>query len=371
MVSAALAAGRGGSPFDEAASGLRQLARPVTIDPIVGFDPAPLQSELAAFADRIRIEPLDAGVADSPAGFTVWPSVDGVRLDYSAAAPAIEAALLDPMTPGDVDVTAAIVAVAPRISNTDAEHAREMAGRIASTLALTNGKTTWKIKAAQVRSWITFASTDQGYLPTIDPAGVPDALGKVSKDVAVKPREATYLRDRSGRIMGVSASGAGRGLDLDATTRVVVDVLEARARGASPAAKAKVVVAAVAPKLNTTEAVKSAPLMVRIGTWTTRYTVSPHNGNGANITVPARRLNGVVVRPGETFDFWKALGEVSFRTGYRLGGAIVGGHSVEGKALAGGICAASTTLFNAAARGGVDLRSGNGSLRRRDSRPRA
>src|SRR6185295_1160496 len=69
----------------------------------------------------------------------------------------------------------------------------------------------------------------------------------------------------------------------------------------------------------------------------------------------ARRLNGTVVQPGQVFDFWNALGEVSFRTGYRLGGAIVGGHSVEGKALAGGICAASTTLFNAAARGGLEI----------------
>jgi len=97
------------------------------------------------------------------------------------------------------------------------------------------------------------------------------------------------------------------------------------------------------------------PLVERIGSWTTYYQVSAHNGFSANITVPARRLDGLVVRPGETFDFWRALGEVSFRTGYRLGGAIVGGHSVEGKALAGGICAASTTLFNAAARGGLQI----------------
>jgi vancomycin resistance protein YoaR len=38
-----------------------------------------------------------------------------------------------------------------------------------------------------------------------------------------------------------------------------------------------------------------------------------------------------------------------------MGGAIVGGHSVEGKALAGGICAASTTLFNAALRAGYEI----------------
>jgi vancomycin resistance protein YoaR len=111
----------------------------------------------------------------------------------------------------------------------------------------------------------------------------------------------------------------------------------------------------VAPKLTTEEATRKAPLMLKVGSWTTYYQVAPHNGMGANITVPARRLNGVVVRPGQVFDFWRSLGEVSFRTGYRLGGAIVGGHSVEGKALAGGICSASTTLFNAAARGGFEI----------------
>ena len=71
--------------------------------------------------------------------------------------------------------------------------------------------------------------------------------------------------------------------------------------------------------------------------------------------MPTRVLNGTVVAPGAVFDFWAGLGEVSLRTGYRLGGAIVGGHSVEGKALAGGICAASTTLFNAALRGGFEI----------------
>jgi vancomycin resistance protein YoaR len=97
--------------------------------------------------------------------------------------------------------------------------------------------------------------------------------------------------------------------------------------------------------------------MVMLGGWTTHYQVAAHNGFGANITVPTRVLNGTVVAPGAVFDFWAGLGEVSLRTGYRLGGAIVGGHSVEGKALAGGICAASTTLFNAALRGGFEILS--------------
>jgi vancomycin resistance protein YoaR len=142
---------------------------------------------------------------------------------------------------------------------------------------------------------------------------------------------------------------------VDATVEKVVATLASRAAGHVADRPIKVKTIAVAPKLSTGEATKKAPLVSLLGSWTTYYQVSAHNGFAANITVPARRLDGVVVQPGQTFDFWGALGEVSFRTGYRLGGAIVGGHSVEGKALAGGICAASTTLFNAAARSGLQI----------------
>jgi len=355
MVSQAVAVGRGGSPLDEAVSGLRLLAQPVTISPLVDFDRKRLTQELATFARGHAIEPLNAAVISGKAGLALSPSIDGERLDTDPVGPLVEAALLDPASPVDVAVTANIVRVAPRISEDQARQARDMAARITADLALTNGRKTWKIPAAQIRTWITFAETADGYLPKIDPAGVPASLARAAKGVAVKAREAQYLRDKSGRILGVSASGAGRALDVAKTARAVIRVLEARATGASLNETIKLPVVSVAPKLTTQEAIEVGPLMVRVGAWTTRYQVSPHNGMSANITVPARKLNGMVVRPGQVFDFWNALGEVSFRTGYRLGGAIVGGHSVEGKALAGGICAASTTLFNAAARGGFDI----------------
>jgi len=355
MVDRAVAVGRGGSAFDEAVAGLRLLVRPVTLAPVVTFDSSRLAEELATFSDSLRIEPLDAAVASRPAALALSPSVSGERLDAEKLVPQIEAALSDPASSSDIAVTGDIVRVAPQVSDEQAVHAQDQAVRIASDLVLTNGKKSWTIPAARIRTWITFARTSEGYLPILNPTDVPGALAKVTKAVAVKPREATYLRERSGRILGVSASGAGRALDVPATVQAVVDALDARVDGTSSPAKVKISVVAVAPKLNTSEAIQVAPLMVRVGAWTTYYQVAPHNGMGANITVPTRKLNGVVVRPGEVFDFWAALGEVSFRTGYRLGGAIVGGHSVEGKALAGGICAASTTLFNAAARGGFEI----------------
>ena len=56
--------------------------------------------------------------------------------------------------------------------------------------------------------------------------------------------------------------------------------------------------------------------------------------------------------PGAKFSFWGSVGEVSLAKGYKLGGAIINGHSVEGKTIGGGICSTSTTLFNAALRAG-------------------
>jgi vancomycin resistance protein YoaR len=102
------------------------------------------------------------------------------------------------------------------------------------------------------------------------------------------------------------------------------------------------------------------PALVLLGTWTVRYEVGPANGNGVNIDIPLRRLDGQVIRPGATFDFWRAVGEVSRRAGYRRGGMIVGDHVDPQGALAGGICTVSTAVFNAALRAGLDITARTG-----------
>jgi vancomycin resistance protein YoaR len=123
------------------------------------------------------------------------------------------------------------------------------------------------------------------------------------------------------------------------------------------------VVVSVAPRLTTAQATEIAPRMRPLAPkgpdgksgWTTWYPVSERNYWSRNITIPARTLNGRMVLPGETLAFWDALGEVSRRTGYGPGGAIIGGRTQPTGALAGGICSASTTLFNAAARAGLRI----------------
>ena len=122
-----------------------------------------------------------------------------------------------------------------------------------------------------------------------------------------------------------------------------------------PRSRVEAQLKAVVPNLTTAEAEKAAPLMKRISTWTTYFPIGEKNGFGANIWIPAKLINGYVVGPGETFDFWRAVGPVTRAQRVRPGGAIINGRTEPQGALAGGICSCSTTLFNAALRAGYKM----------------
>ena len=355
MVAAAMGEGRTGTRLEETLAALRGLRQPSALPLLIDYDRDALTMALAGFRGSGFRAPIDAGILKGNGGFVVRGAVGGVALDTGSVAARIDEILLDPASPLASQLAADARRIQPATSDVDAARALAAAQRIAAPLKVTAGEREWPITAKRIRTWMSFAGAGASYAPVLDRANVPAALKAVEKAVLTKPREARYLKTRSGTIFGVAASSAGRALDVDATGKAVLAALEARAAGPVKSKPIKVKMMAVAPELTTSEATKRAPLVERVGTWTTYYPVGPGNGFSANISVPARRLDGVVVKPGQTFDFWGALGEISFRTGYRMGNAIIGGHTAEGRALAGGICSTSTTLFNAAARAGLDI----------------
>ena len=94
--------------------------------------------------------------------------------------------------------------------------------------------------------------------------------------------------------------------------------------------------------------------MELLGRWVTHFVPGPLNGNGANIAVPARRINGTIVKPGRMFQFVEAIRPVT-RPPYADGGYLKNGKIAEDGILGGGMCSASTTLFNAALRAGLQI----------------
>lgn len=72
-----------------------------------------------------------------------------------------------------------------------------------------------------------------------------------------------------------------------------------------------------------------------------------------NITLGAGRINGTLVKSGETFSFNKTVGDVSGATGYKQAYVISSGRTVLDDG--GGICQVSTTIFRAALAAGLPV----------------
>ena len=350
----ALAVGRSGSPLDRAIADARTALNGVVLEPSVTYDPEAVATLVERIARDVDREPVDAFVTNTGDAFELTEGQPGRQAEREPAVAAILEQLGDLELPATLEVELATTQILPNVTTSEARTAQEAAARIASTVTLARGDDTWKIAAKTIRPWVSFATDAAGtYAPQVDTAGLPKVLKKLAKKINQAPRNATF-KTRGSKIVGVIASREGRGMNVKATTALVEELLATRARVAT-AEQVAPVMQATDPALTTAAAEAAIPKMRKISSWTTYFPISEKNGFGANIWIPAKDLDGYVVGPGETFDFWKAIGPVTREHGYRAGGAIINGRTEPQGALAGGICSTSTTLFNAALRAGYEM----------------
>jgi len=364
MLDRAVAFGRTGTPLELALDEIRALTRGHDIGVLGRYDRAAIEAAVAALAARFEVVATDASVERGPGGaFVVVPAIGGREVDRVALTDAIVRAVAT-TDPADVTIDVPVSSPQPEITTQEAESATSQAEAMTTsglTLTTPDGKSAFKVSAANLRSWLAFTATaDGGFRPTLATAAARAAVEKYAPKVKKAPKDATFLVGK-GVAVGVVAGVDGQELDPDATLQAIESALQVPAGG--PAPSVALAVSKVKPKLTTEDAEKTAPLMKPLGQkapdgkrgWTVHYEVSERNFWSKNITIPARKLNGYVVEPGAVFKFWDAIGEVSTRTGYGAGGAIIRGHSQPTGALAGGICSCSTTLFNAAVRAGLEI----------------
>lgn len=354
LVDAALRSGRGGDTLTRAVSEVGQAIRGTSIDPVVRLDAAALATAITTALAPLESAPVPASLVSVRGVPIAYHARDGLSVDPAPAIAAALEALRSPTAPAELVLPVATTSVPATVTNEDAQAAIAAAQKLAGNVVVVAGKLKWTIKAAQVSTWITFANGPTSIRPIIDPQLVVGSLRNVAKSVARKPVSASYLRSKSGKIVGVAASGNGQSLDAAGTVSRIISELAGRLTG-TKAAAVKVTTLPVAPEFTTAEAQKKAPLMSILGTWTTWFPIGDHNFWGANIWIPAGIIDGTVLAPGQTFDWWATVGDVSTSRGFGPGGFIKGNHTEPTGALGGGMCSSSTTLFNAALRAGLQM----------------
>ena len=355
MVDAAMRTGRVGNPFERAVAEVRLALNGASLEPVLMLDEAAFTARVTEIVSGLRREPIDSRVAMGPVTIDTTPARAGWSFDGAGAAVAALETVRRIDAPAEVSVEAAATEIPPRHADGEAMAAKAAAERMIGEVVVTLGKQQWKIDAKTVRGWVRFeARADGSPWPVVDEEAITGSLAKVAKAVGRAPVSATFLKARGGRVVGVAAAKDGRKLDTAATAKAIAGALASRATGAA-AAPIAVLTAKVPPKVSTADALKRAPLMTRLGSWKTWFPIGERNYWGANIWLPAKIIDGTVLDPGQTFEWWRAVGPVTTARGFGPGGFIAGDHTDPTGALGGGMCSSSTTLFNAALRAGLQM----------------
>ena len=355
-VARAMAAGRVSGALTDVPEriGLLLNGRALPLD--VSVDHEALEAWVAARAADLRVLPRSAQIVATASGWEATTARNGKAIDEAAAVAAIEAAILSG-TGAKATVVVPLIETVPDVDRLDAVLSIAQAERMTAPLTVYfRDDASWTLPTAALRAAVRFEAGDERPIPVIDPEVLASSLTGIAKDVARDPDETILLKTKSGSIFGFVPGKNGRSVDLPATAAGIASVIEGRRTGAADAATAApVVLSVLPPELTAEEAAASAKQMTLVGAWTTKFPVSERNGFGNNITIPAKLINGTVVAPGQIFDFWRAVGPVTFERGFRMGGIIESGRTNPTGAIGGGICSASTTLFNAAARAGYQI----------------
>jgi len=141
-----------------------------------------------------------------------------------------------------------------------------------------------------------------------------------------------------------TVTGAQSGYDLD-EERLCQDIL-----GALKSGSHKVITAKIKVKQPRAEQDVISKLGFR-GGYTTYFEPNPCRQH--NIELALRSFNGLSVRSGETVSFNKVVGPRTRARGYQEAKIILCGEFVPG--VGGGVCQASTTLFNALLLAGLKI----------------
>jgi vancomycin resistance protein YoaR len=369
MADAALAVGHSSGGLGDAITSLHSALFGESVPVVVQVDPNALAQRLHELVGKNTMAAKDAQVTGKDGNFSFTPSSTGRGIDERMMA----TTLIDQLTvinpPSQLQTGGTFTNANPTVSDKDAQDAITRAEKIGVDVKLTwttvpaSAPPTWTAKnwtisASTIRSWIVFGIRPDGkYGPTIDLIQAQTYLSPISAKDNIQPLEPTVKWDPSGtKPLSLNAGVDGTGIDIIATSQAIASNLDSLASGSGGAASLEVVTAPIRP--NITDIANISGMVIMNGgkaQWTTAFFPDISNGNGKNIRQPAAKLNGLVIGPGQQFSFLGAVGPIDPAHGFALGGVIIGGLSNHTGAMGGGICSASTTMFNAAGWAGLQI----------------
>ncbi|WP_253815888.1 VanW family protein [Nocardia amikacinitolerans] len=301
-------------------------------------DEAALDRQLAAL--RVHDRPTVEGTIQFQNGKPVAiPPVPGRVLDM----PAARNALIDNWTEGgtlELPVVPAPLTVRPEAVQTALHDIAEPAVR--GDVVFTGKGGDAVLTPEQIATVLSFAPDGQGGLAAnYDLNAATAILAPQLAKSEVEAKDATFAV--SGGAPRVVPAVVGDKINWPKTLEQLPALLASAQQRSAAAVYEK-----IEPKL-TTEAAQGLGIVEQMGAFTTSGFSGP---SGVNIRTVAQKVNGAVVKPGETFSLNEFTGPRGTAEGYVESGII--DHGRPSTAVGGGISQFATTLYNAAYFAGLE-----------------
>lgn len=195
----------------------------------------------------------------------------------------------------------------------------------------------------QTAALLTFVPDGNGGLaPVFDIPAATAALAPQLAKSEIEPKDASFTV--GGSTARVVPAVVGDKVNWAKT----LEQLAALAVASGPGRTGQAIYEKVEPKL-TTQAAEALRIVEPVGQFTTGGFSGP---SGVNIRTVARKVNGAIVKPGETFSLNDFTGPRGAAEGYVESGII--DHGRPSTAVGGGISQFATTLYNAAYFAGLE-----------------
>jgi vancomycin resistance protein YoaR len=354
MADEALAVGHDGNALSSGASMLHTVISGDQLPVLVKLNPQELATRLHDITLASSVVPTDAKVTFDGKNFVASPAAPGRGVDELTIANWLIQQLSSSTAPNKLSTDPTYAVITPKVTDQDAQTAIAEAKNMVVDLTVTQGSQSWTIAKAKVQKWIMFGTAADGtYRPAIDTTLATADIQPLEPKVDVPAVEPTIISDKSGKPVGVANGQNGITLDAGGTAQAVAIYLNGLAKSPTSGPYSVALVTQVTQPRLASNFDPSG--FVIIGQHTTIWFPGESNGNGANIRTPAKVLNGQVIAPGQSFSFLQSVGPIDPAHGFALGGVIVDGKSNHTGAMGGGICSASTTLFNAVAKAGLKV----------------
>jgi vancomycin resistance protein YoaR len=339
--------GRQLNPVLALADHVRALGSGIEVAPSTSVDDQAFERWVSSAVAELDADPVEGELEIVGTDVVLTEAEPGLSVERDVVARRVRSAL---EAGGEQQVRVPAVERPPEGDPSELEElaaAAEVA--VSGPVRLSRGEAALELSAKQVGDLLEVRGEAGARRLHVDPEALSAVVDEGVREALEKDPVDATVRLSEGQVV-IGPSEPGFGWDPEAAATQLVELATSQESDGETAREAELEGRILEPDLSTAEA-EALEISERVSSFTTEFRAG--QSRVQNIHRMAELVDGVVVRPGETFSINEHVGPRTREKGFTEGGVIEAGEFTT--AVGGGVSQFATTFFNAAFFGGYEI----------------